>query len=130
MVLLVVYKSKGRDAAGLQAQVFHHTLWRGKGELAAGGESLGLQGCLKPGLKVVYIQIVVAVEADEVVLVSFVVAHKDVFAVDAAVVAPPALCLLYGLAIGMIIIFKGDVVLPQVCKYCLFSCHSFLCRNI
>ena len=72
----------------------------------------------------------VAMETDEIVAVSLVVAEEEILAMYTAIVAPPALCLLYGLAIGMIIIFKGDVVLPQVCKYCLFSCHSFLCRNI
>ena len=46
-------------------------------------------------------EVVVAVEAYEIMAVALVVAEEEVLAVDAAVVLPPAFCLLYGLAFGI-----------------------------
>jgi hypothetical protein len=62
--------------------------------------------------------------AHQIVAVALVVAQEYVFAVHAPVVLPPALCLLYGLALRMAVVGKGDIVLSQICQYSIFSCHS------
>ena len=63
----------------------------------------------------------VAVEANQVVAVAFVVAHEDVLAVDGAVVAPPSLGFLDGLALGMSVAVERDVVLAQEGKHLFLS---------
>ena len=70
-----------------------------------------------------YVQVVVAVEAYQVVLVSLVVAHEDVLAVHAAVILPPALSFLDGLALGMVVAGEGDIVLLQEIENFFFACH-------
>ena len=80
-----------------------------------------MQGSLEACLEVVDVEVVVAVEADEVVLVALVVAHEDVLAMHGAVVAPPSLCLFYGLALGMLIAGKRDVVFLKVPKHLFLS---------
>ena len=67
------------------------------------------------------VEVVVAVEADEVVLVALVVAHEDVLAVHGTVVLPPALCFLDGLALGMLVTGEWDVVCLEVFKDFLLS---------
>ena len=52
----------------------------------------------------------VAVKADEVVLRPFVVTHEDVLAMHTAIVLPPALGLLDGLALGVVVAGVRDVV--------------------
>ena len=52
----------------------------------------------------------VAVEADEVVLRTLVVAHEDILAMHTAIVLPPAFGLLDGLALGVVVAGVRDVV--------------------
>ena len=103
MVLGVIDESEWTDAAWFQAQVAHHTLGTGKRQLAGGRLSRGLQGGFETLLKVVDSQVVVAMEADEVVPVALVVAHEDVLAMHTAVIVPPTLRLLDGLALGVVV---------------------------
>ena len=56
-----------------------------------------------------------AVKADEVVLRPFVVAHEDVLAMHTAIVLPPALGLLDGLALGVVVALKRYLMLGEVC---------------
>jgi hypothetical protein len=49
---------------------------------------------------------VVAVETNKIMLVALVIAEKEIFAVDRAVVVPPTFCLLDGLAFGVGVICK------------------------
>ena len=79
-------------------------------------------------LQVVYVEVLVAVERYEVVLVALVVAHEDVLAVHRAVVAPPSLSLLYGLSFRMIVTCEWYAVFSQKTEYCLFSCHTLSVR--
>jgi hypothetical protein len=53
-----------------------------------------------------------------------VVAEKEVLAMYRAIVLPPAAGFLDGLAFGMIIICKRDIVLTQIIQYGFFSCHD------
>ena len=52
------------------------------------------------------------------------IAEKEVLAMYRAIVLPPATGFLDGLAFGMIIICKGDIVLTQIIQYGFFSCHD------
>ena len=58
------------------------------------------------------VKVVVAMVADEIMLVSLMVAHEDILAMYTTIILPPTLCLLYGLSFGMIITFKRNIVLP------------------
>ena len=86
MVLRVVHKAEGGDAAGLQAEVFLHAGLRGEGELAL----------VQTLLEVVDVHLVHALEDDEVVLVALVVPEKQVLAVRGLELAPIGQRLLYG----------------------------------
>ena len=123
-VVLIIYQAEGRHAAWLQAQILHHPFGRGKGEFATRGQSTALQRSLEFVFEVVNGEVVVAVEANQIMLVALMVSEKQVFAVHAAIVLPPLLRLLDGLALRMIVIGKGNVVLPQVCQYFFFSRHN------
>jgi hypothetical protein len=74
-------------------------------------------------------QVVIAREADEIMLVSFVIAHKDVFAMDTAIIVPPAFCLFYGLAFGVIVRRERYLVPQQVTKNTLlpFRYYFIIC---
>ena len=61
-------------------------------------------------LHIVDVHVMAAMEADEVVLVAFVIAEEKILAVDAAVVFPPALGLLDGLAFGVTVAGVWDVM--------------------
>ena len=110
----VVDQSEGTDAARLQTEVAHHPFRRGERQFARGVLPACHQCLFQPVLEVVDGEVVVAVKTDEVVLVAFVVAHKDVLAVNAAVVAPPAFGFLDGLAFGVVVAFVGDAVPVKV----------------
>ena len=69
------------------------------------------------------VEVVVAMERDEIMLVALMVAHEDVLAMHGAVIAPPALSLLYGLALGVIINSKRNVVAAQIRQHGFFSGH-------
>ena len=78
MAFLVVDKSEGRHRARLQAEVALHTLWRSETQFAL----------MQTVLHIVNCHILVAVEADQVVAITLVVAEKEVFAVHRAIVTP------------------------------------------
>ena len=72
-------------------------------------------------LDIVNRQIVVARKADEVVLVTLVVAHEDVLAMYTPVVVPPPFGFLNRLAFGVIVSREGDVVFVQIPQNLLLS---------
>ena len=80
-----------------------------------------LESLLEASFEVVDVEVVVAMEADEVVLIAFVVAHEDVLAVDRAVVFPPPLSLLDGFAFGVVVAGEGYVVLPEIVENFVLS---------
>ena len=114
VMFLIIDKSEGRNAARLKAQVLHHALGRGKGKLAARGFALGLKRLFQASFKVVNVKVVVAMEANKIVLVALMVAHEDILAVNRAVIFPPALCLLDSLAFGMAVAREWNAVFRQV----------------
>jgi hypothetical protein len=67
------------------------------------------------------VEIVVAMEADEVVLIALVVAHEDVFAMHRPVVVPPPLCFLDGLSLGMLVASERYVVLAEKREHLFLS---------
>lgn len=113
VMLLVIDQSEGRDATWLQAEVLHHALGRGEAEFAGRVEAGGHESLLEAMLHVVDVHVMVAMEADEVVLVAFVIAEEKILAVDAAVIFPPALGLLDGLAFGVAVAGVRDVMLVE-----------------
>ena len=80
--------------------------------------------------QVVYGEVVVAVEAYEIVTVALVVAEEEVLAVHAAVVFPPLFRLLDGLSLGVVVVGERDVVFSEICEYGFFSCHVFSAKVI
>ena len=80
--------------------------------------------------QVVYGEVVVAVEAYEIVAVALVVAEEEVLAVHAAVVFPPSSRLLDGLSLGVVVVGERDVVFSEICEYGFFSCHFFRKGNM
>lgn len=123
MLLGVVDESEWRYAAGLQTEIAHHAFGRGETEFTGTVVALCHQFGLEAMLEVVDIEVVVAMEANEVVLVALVVAEEDVFAMHGAVVFPPALGFFDGLALGVIVHFVCDLVLVQIMEHCFLSCH-------
>ena len=85
-MVLVVDEAEGGDAAGLQAEVFLHASFRGKGELAL----------VQALLEVVDVHLVHTLEDDEVMLVALVVPEKQVLAVRGFELAPVSQRLLDG----------------------------------
>ena len=110
VVICVVDQAKRADTTGFESEVFEHTLGASKGEFARGVFACGKEGSFEALLQVVDSQVVLAVEADEVVLGTLVVAHEDVLAMHAAIILPPAFGLLDGLALGMVVAGERDVV--------------------
>lgn len=66
-------------------------------------------------------EVVVAVEAYEIMAVALVVAEEEVLAVHAAIVFPPAFCLLYGFAFGMVVAAEWNVVFFKVVENLFLS---------
>lgn len=73
------------------------------------------------------VEIVVAIEAHEIMLVALVVAEKQVLAVNASIGPPPLLGLLDGLALGMVVACEGYVVFLQIGNHFLLSLAYFCC---
>ena len=121
VVLGVVDESERTDAAGFETKIAHHPLRRGKGQFAGCLHALRDENILEPVLNVMNRQIVVAMEADEVVLVALVVAHEYVLAMHAPVVVPPALGFLYRLAFRVIVGREGDVMFAQIAQHALLT---------
>ena len=124
VVVCIVYKAERRYAARFQSQIFHHSFRRGKRQFAARRESSAHERLLETVLKVVYVKIVVTVEAYEVVAVAFVVAEEKILAVHAAVIFPPTPGLFYGLPFGVVVVSERYVVFTQIIQYCFFPCHG------
>ena len=70
-------------------------------------------------LDVMYRQIVVAREADQVVLVALVISHEDILAMHTPVVLPSPLGFLYRLAFGVIVGRERDPMLLQIPQHFL-----------
>ena len=70
-------------------------------------------------LDVVYSQIIIAREADEVMLIAFVVAHKDILAMQTSIVTPRAFGFLDCLALRMVVNGERYVMLFQ-------KAHTFI----
>lgn len=121
VVVGIVDETEGADATGFEPEVTHHSFGRGKGEFARCTLTLRDQDILEPMLDVVDGEVVVAGEADEIVLVALVIAHENVLAMHAAVVVPPAFCLLDGFALGVVVGSEGDIVLLQVAEHFLLT---------
>ena len=66
-------------------------------------------------------EVVVARETDEIVLVTFVVAHEDVLAMDAAIIPPPTFGFLDGLTFWVVVGGEGYVVLREIAKHPLLA---------
>ena len=60
--------------------------------------------------QVMYVEVVVAVEAHEIMPVALMVAEEQVLAVHAAVILPPHLSLLDGLSLGVVVASERNVV--------------------
>ena len=110
MVVRIVDKTERADAAWFESEVLEHAFGAGKGEFARGVLACGKERSFEALLKVMNSQVVVAVKAYEVVLRALVVAHEDVLAMNTAVVLPPTLGLLDGLALGVVVAGERDVV--------------------
>ena len=121
VVVGVVDESEGADRAGFETEVTHHPFGRGEREFAGRFESLRDKDILEPMLDVMDCEIVVARETDEVVLVAFVVAHEDVFAMDGTIIVPPTFRLLDGLAFGVIVGRERNVVFVQIAEDALLT---------
>ena len=117
MVFGIVDESKWRDAARFEPQMAHHALRRGETEFARSGFPCCLQLLFEAMLQVVDVQIVVAIEADEVMLITLVVAQEDVFAVHTTVILPPSLGFFDGFAFGMSIAREWDIMGKKPLKH-------------
>ena len=68
-----------------------------------------------------YVEVVIAIEAHEIMPVALMVAEEQVLAVHASVVLPPLLGLLNGLSLGMVVASERDVVPLQIVDHLLLS---------
>ena len=116
-MLGIVDESEWRDAARFEPQIAHHALRRGETEFARSGFPCCLQLLFEAMLQVVDVQIVVAIEADEVMLIPFVVAQKDVFAMHTTVILPPLLGFFDGFPFGMCIAREWDIMGKKPLKH-------------
>jgi hypothetical protein len=116
MMFAVVDEAEGRNTSRLKAKIPHHPFGRSKRKLSARRFALRLQRLLQASLQVVDVQVVVAMEANQVVLIAFVVAHEDVLAVHRTIILPPSLSLLNGFALRVVVTSEGNVVLSQIGK--------------
>ena len=121
MVFGVVDQPERTDTAGLQSQVPHHSFRRGEGEFARCFFALRDEHLFQPMFDVMNSQIIIAREANEVMLVALVVAHEDVFAMNAAVGVPPTFGFLDGFALGVVVGGEGNMVLQQVFQHFLLA---------
>ena len=110
MMVGIVDKSERRHTARFEPQILHHALRRSKREFAARRQSARHKRGLKPRLKVVDSEVMVAVETHEIVFVAFVIAEKQILAVYRTVVLPPSFRFFYGFSFGMVVDFERYVV--------------------
>ena len=117
VMLGIVDESEWRDAARFEPQIAHHALRRGETEFARSGFPCCLQLLFEAMLQVVDVQIVVAIEADEVMLITLVVAQEDVFTMHTTVILPPSLGFFDGFAFGMCIAREWDIMGKKPLKH-------------
>lgn len=120
----VVDEAKGRHTAGKQAQKALHALGRGKRKFAARGQALPEERGPERGFKMVDVEGEMGGKANQIVAIALVVAEKQVFAMHAPVVAPPAAGLFDGVAFGVVVKGEGDVMGVEVVDDNFFSGHS------
>ena len=77
-------------------------------------------------LQVVNVQVVVAIEANQIMLVSLVVAEEQVLAMHRPVVLPPLLRLGNSLALGMMIDGIRNIVSVEKVENGFFACHRLI----
>ena len=120
VVFRVVDKAERRHGTRFEPQVAFHALRRGEGEFALP----------QSAFQIVNRQRAVAVETDQIMTGALVVAEEEVLAVHAAIVFPPAFCLLYGFAFGMVVAAEWNVVFFKVVENLFLSFgylfHSFI----
>ena len=121
VVVGIVDETEGADATGFETEVTHHPLGRSKREFARCALTLRDQDILEPMLDVVDGEVVVAREADEIVLVALVVSHKNVLTMHTAVVVPPAFGLLDGFAFWVVVGSERDIVFLQIAQHFLLA---------
>ena len=115
-MVLVIDEAEGGDAAGLQAEVFLHTGFRGEGEFAL----------VQTLLEVVDVHLVHALKDDEVVLVALVVPEKQVLAVRGFELAPVGQRLLNGTQRRVELNVKVDAEAEQGIHYLLLPLTQWL----
>ena len=120
----VVDEAKGRHTARQQAQKTLHALGRGKREFAARGQTLPEERGPERGLEMVDVEGEMGGKANQIVAIALVIAEKQVFAVHASVIAPPAAGLFDGVAFGVVVEGEGDVVGAEVVDDNFFSGHG------
>ena len=125
MVLLIIDQAKRADTTWFESEVLEHAFGAGEREFAWGVLACGKECSFEALLEVVDSQVVLAVEADEVVLCTLVVAHEDVLAMHTAVVLPPAFGLFDSLTLGVVVAGKRYLIIRQVCQYLFLSCHNY-----
>ena len=121
VVVGIVDEAEGADTTGFETEIAHHTFGRSKREFARCALTLRDQDILEPMLDVVDSKIVVAREADEIVLVALVVSHKNVLTMHTAVIVPPAFGLLDGFAFGVVVGGERDIVFLQIAQHFLLA---------
>ena len=63
-------------------------------------------------------------EANKIVLITFVITHEDILAMHAAILSPPTLRFLDGLAFGMVVAGEWDLVCREVAEYFFLTFHK------
>ena len=114
VVLLIVDKSEWRHRARTQAEPLHHTLRRGKRQLALAQDVF----------KVVYCHRLLRVEDNQIVTVALVVAEEEVLAVLRSILSPIFSCYLNGWSFGVLVPRILNVVLVEPTKNFITSFHS------
>ena len=120
----VVDQPERADAPRFETEKAQHPFGASEGEFTGGRLPCSLQRGLEPLLQVVDSEVVVAIEANQIVLIALVVAHKNVFAMHASVVVPPTLRLADGFSLGVVVACITDVMLLQIVLYLLLAIHS------
>lgn len=129
MMLDIVDEAKRRNATGLETKITHHSFGRSKREFAGRIEALRHEFLLEAMLKVVNIKVVIAMEADQVMLIAFVIAEENILAMDRTIVFPPTLGLLDGFALGMVVTGVRNLVLVEIMEHGFLTGHKVKIKN-
>ena len=114
MLFFVINESKGADTTGFESQIAHHALGTGEGEFAWCFLSGRHERRFQSLFQIVDSQVMVAVKSDKVMLGTLVVAHEDILAMHAAILAPPAFGFFDSLAFGVVVALKGYLICCQI----------------